>query len=181
MMCLDIYLSSLSDKEYKIIKPEIKPSKAKPMPLLSWDIFSQHYFNTLKNLKIEGDIEMVKAFGEKAKWKNEIDSIFKDQYFEALIITDVEQNILWVNEGFTEMTGYSKTFALNKKPHFLQGINTSTTTKQKIRENLSDLKPFTGIITNYRKDNSPYECEVKIIPMYSENVTHFLALERKVG
>ncbi len=130
MICLDIYLSSLSDKEYDKIKHQIKPSTAKFMPLLSWDIFSQHYFKTLENLKIDNDIKMVKAFAEKAKWKNEIDTIFNNQDFDALIITDAEQKILWVNAGFTQMTGFSKTFALNKKPHFLQDINISLKTKK---------------------------------------------------
>lgn len=180
MMCLDIYLSSLSSKEYDKIKDQIETSKAKFMPLLSWDIFSQHYFKTCEKLKIENDINMVKAFAEKAKWKNEIDTIFNNQDFDALIITDAEQKILWVNDGFTQMTGFSKTFALNKKPHFLQGINTSTKTKTRIRKKLNDLKPFTEIITNYRKDNSSYECEVKIIPMYNENVTHYLAIEKQI-
>jgi len=181
MMCLDIYTNSLSYEEYDIIKHNIKPSKANFMPLLSWDIFSQYYFKTLSNLKIESDIKIVKAFAAKAKWKNEIDAIFKDQDFDALIITDAEQKIVWVNDGFTQMTGYSKTFAVNKKPHFLQGVNTSIKTKKHIRNRLNDLKPFTEIITNYRKDNSTYECEVKIIPMYAENVTHFLAIEKQVG
>jgi PAS domain-containing protein len=117
-MCLDIYTSSLSYKEYDKIKLQIKPSKAKFMPLLSWDIFSQHYVNTLENLKTESDIKMVKAFAEKSKWKNEIDTIFNNQDFDALIITDAAQKILWVNDGFTQMTGYSKTFAVNKKPYF---------------------------------------------------------------
>lgn len=181
MMCLDIYLSSLSDEEYDKIKPEIKPSKANLIPLLSWDIFSQQYFKTLENLKIESDVKWVKAFARKAKWKNEIDTIFNNQDFDALIITDAEQKIVWVNDGFTQMTGYSKKFAVNKKPHFLQGIDTSRKTRDRIRNKLNDLKPFTEIIVNYRKDNTPYECEVKIIPMYSENVTHFLAIEKQVG
>jgi PAS domain S-box-containing protein len=180
MMCLDIYLSSLTAEEYDKISIQIKPSKTKVMPLLSWDIFNQYYFQTIEKLKIKKDIKMVKSFAEKSKWKNEIDTIFKNQDFEALIITDVEQKILWVNDGFTQMTGYSKTFALNKKPYFLQGIHTSTKSKKRFRNRLNDLKPFTEIITNYRKDNTPYECEVKIIPMYSENVTHFLAIEKQV-
>lgn len=180
MMCLDIYLSSLSSKEYDKIKDQIEPSKAKYMPLLSWDIFSQHYFKTCEKLKIENDINMVKAFAEKAKWKNEIDTIFNNQDFDALIITDAEQKILWVNDGFTQMTGYSKTFAINKKPQFLQGINTSVKTKSRFKNKLNNLKPFTEIITNYKKDNSSYECEVKIIPMYVENVTHFLAIEKQI-
>ncbi len=181
MMCLDIYLSSLPDEEHDNIKLQVTPTANKSMPLLSWDIFKQHYFQTSDKLKIERDIKMVKTFAEKSKWKNEIDTIFKNEDFEALIITDVEQNILWVNDGFTKMTGYSKTFALNKKPYFLQGHNTTTKSKKQFRNKLNDLKPFTEIITNYRKDNTPYECEVKIIPMYNQNVTHFLAIEKQVG
>lgn len=180
MMCLDIYTSSLSCEEYDKIKTQIKPSSAQIMPLLSWDIFSEHYIKTLENLKIENDIKTVKAFAERAKWKNEMDFIFNDQEFDALIITDAQQNIVWVNDGFTKMTGYSKTFAINKKPQFLQGINTSTKTKKRIRNKLNNLEPFTEIIMNYRKDNTPYECEVKIIPMYNDNVTHFLAIEKQV-
>lgn len=181
MMCLDIYLSSLSDKEYNKIKHQIEPSKSLMMPLLSWNFFSSHHFKTLERLKAERDIQMVKAFAKKASWKNEIDAIFENQDFEALIITDSEQKILWVNDGFTEMTGYSKTFAKNRTPHFLQGTNTLPKTKKRIRNKLNELKPFSAIITNYRKDSSPYECEVKIIPMYNANVTHFLAIERLVG
>lgn len=180
MMSLDIYLSSLSEEEYNNIRHQIKPSKAKAMPLMSWDIFSQNYFQKLEKLKMESDIKMVKSFAEKAKWNNDIDTIFEAQDFEALIITNVAQEILWVNDGFTQMTGYTKKFALSKTPHFLQGTDTSPETKKRIRNKLNDLKPFTEVITNYRKDNSTYKCEVKIIPMFTENVTHFLALEKQV-
>ena len=114
------------------------------------------------------------------EWRNEIDDIFENQDFEALIITDINQKILWVNNGFTEMTGYSKKFAINKTPNFLQGENTQRTTKKRIRTKLGLLEPFTEVITNYRKDNTPYKCEVKIIPLYKEKVTHFLAIEKKV-
>lgn len=180
MRCLDIYLPSLSVTDLNIKNPNAVSSRRKMVPLMSWDIFSVNYFKTIENFKIESDIKSVKAFAKKGKWKNEIDAIFENQDFEALIITDADQNILWVNDGFTTMTGYSKKYALNKKPHFLQGTNTSVASRKNIRTKLSQLEPFTEIITNYRKDNSPYECEVKIIPMYNESVTHFLAIERKV-
>ena len=181
MMSLDIYLSTLTNKEYYKIKHQIIPSNPKKTPLLSWDIYSQHHFKTLKNLKKERDINIVKLFSEKEKWHNDIDSIFENQEFEAIIVTDLKQKILWVNSGFTEMTGYSKKFALNKTPRFLQGENTSSLTKQSIRHKLKHSHPFTQIITNYKKDKSPYKCEVKIIPLYNNNtVTHYLAIERRV-
>ncbi len=180
MAALDLYLSTLSEKEYDNIKHQLNPQESNGLPLLSWDLFIENHFQMLKKLKINTDINTVKAFAEKAKWKNELDSIFENQNFEALIITDSEQKIQWVNDGFTEMTGYSKRHALNKTPRFLQGPSTSQEIKTKIRTKLTALKPFKGIITNYRKDNSLYKCEVKIIPMYSEHVTHFLAIERLV-
>jgi len=180
MAALDLYLSTLSEKEYNKIEQQLNALKVNKMPLMSWDVFSENHFKTLKKLKTNSDINTVKVFAEKAKWKNELDSIFENQDFEALIISDSEQKIQWVNDGFTEMTGYSKKHAINKTPRFLQGPNTSQEIKTEIRTQLSNLKPFTGIITNYRKDNSLYKCEVKIIPMYSEKVTHFLAIERLV-
>lgn len=180
MASLDLYLSTLSEKEYNKIQHQLNSQDFSSTPLMSWDLFIENHFQTLKQLKINTDINTVKIFAEKAKWKNELDPIFENQNFEALIITDSEQKIQWVNDGFTEMTGYSKQHAINKTPRFLQGPSTSSEIKTKIRTQLTALKPFKGIITNYRKDNSLYKCEVKIIPMYNENVTHFLAIERLV-
>ena len=181
MMCLGVYLSDLSEEEYTQVQTQMKPFEAIPMPLLSWDIFSHHFFKIREDLKIENDIKIVKTFAKQNHWKNEIDVIFKNQDFEALIITDSEQNIIWVNDGFSKMTGYSKAFAVNKKPYFLQGNATSEQTKNRIRKGLTGIKPFKEVLTNYRKDKSPYECEVKIIPLYNEKVTHFLAIEKSIG
>ena len=180
MMSLDIYLDSAQDTDYKNITSEASTSDQSIMPLMSWDIFSEDFSTTIENSKILNDIEQVKSFAKKSKWKNKIDGIFQNQDFEALVITDINQKILWVNNGFTEMTGYSKKFAINKTPNFLQGENTQRTTKKSIRTKLELLEPFTEVITNYRKDKTPYKCEVKIIPLYKEKVTHFLAIERKV-
>jgi len=180
MISLDIYLDSVQDIDYKNISSETSLTDQSIMPLMSWDIFSEDFNTTIENSKTLNDIAQVKSFAKKSKWKNKIDGIFKNQDFEALIITDINQKILWVNNGFTEMTGYSKKFALNKTPNFLQGEATQTATRKRVRTKLELLKPFTEVITNYRKDNTQYKCEVKIIPLYKEKVTHFLAIERKV-
>ena len=180
MMSLDIYLDSAQDTDYKNITSEASTSDQSIMPLMSWDIFSEDFNSSIENSKSLHDIKQIKLLAKKTEWRNEIDDVFENQDFEALIITDINQKILWVNNGFTEMTGYSKKFAINKTPNFLQGENTQRTTKKRIRTKLGLLEPFTEVITNYRKDNTPYKCEVKIIPLYKEKVTHFLAIEKKV-
>lgn len=178
MMSLDIYLSTLSNKEYYKIRPLIGSQKFQIAPLLSWDIYSEDYFIKVKALRREQDILKVKEMGNKLGWKNNINAIFEKQHFEALVITDLEQKILWVNDGFTEMTGYSKNDAINNTPKFLQGPDTCSNAKKRMKTKLNGCAPFTEVLVNYRKDGTPYTCEVKIVPLFDHNTTHFLALEK---
>lgn len=178
MMSLDIYLSSLNKTEYTEITPQIKHKSFKTAPLLNWDIQSVHYFNEMKTLKRKQDILKIKEMAKKLHWKNDIDAIFEKQYFEALVLTNLEQKIMWVNDGFSEMTGYSKNEALNNTPTFLQGADTSSSSKKRIKTKLKRKTPFTEVLVNYKKDNTPYACEVKIFPLFDHAITHFLALEK---
>lgn len=180
MMCLDIYLSHLSEDDYKTVQPKIETQKPKAMPLLSWDMFMDAHHQRLLDAKKATELDQVLSFAKKFKWKNDLNLAFSEHDYEALIITDKDQNIIWVNEGFTTMTGYSKKFAINKTPRFLQGKNTSEATKKSVKDNIIKDEPFTAVITNYKKDNTPYKCEVKIIPLYNNNTTHFIAFEKQV-
>lgn len=181
MMCLDIYLSSLSADEYKKIKHHIKPRECTPTPLLSWDIYSNFYSRINAQLEQKNEINAFGKFALKLKLKNDIDAIFKDRMFEALVVTNVEKKIVWVNNGFTKMTGYTKIFALGKTPAFLQGEATEKETKKRIRAQILERKSFVEVITNYRKDKTTYLCELTIFPLYGQHSNYFLALERQVG
>ena len=181
MNTLDIYLSCLSNDQYRRIKPALGINTLKTMPLVSWDIFLEGYQKQLSEAKKRVELDQVLDFAQKFKWENDLQTTFAESDYEALILTDKNQNILWVNEGFTTMTGYSKKFALNKTPRFLQGENTSLETKKQIRKQITLDKPFQNVITNHRKDRSTYICEVKIVPLHTDHTTHFIAFERQVG
>ncbi|MEM6516409.1 MAG: PAS domain-containing protein [Bacteroidota bacterium] len=180
MNSLDMYLSSLSIEEYERFKYNIDAWKSEPLPLLSWDVFMEGYDERLLEAKKRTDLEKVNSFAKQFKWQNNLDLTFAVTDFEALIITDKNQKIIWVNEGFTAMTGYPKSYALDKTPRFLQGKSTSLETKARFKSKIQLEKPFTDTIINHRKDNSTYKCEVKIIPLYNEETTHFMALEKQV-
>ena len=90
--------------------------------------------------------------------------IFQDDY-DALVLTDISQNILWVNDGFKSMTGYTRKFAMGKKPSFLQGEKTSTIVKKQLKENLEFNHTYTGSIINYRKNGELYLCKITILPI----------------
>lgn len=180
MMCLDIYLSSLNDKQLKALEYGNNFKNIETLPLLSWDIYSDYHFNQLTELKRAQDILKVKALGQKLDWRVDINQLFKKEIFEAIVITDINQKIIWVNEGFTEMTGYSKNEALNRTPRFLQGPKSCIETKDRIRKKLYGIEPFKEVIINYQKNREVYECEVKIFPLYNEKTTHYIALEKRV-
>ena len=181
MTCLDVYLSGLSEDEYKTVKPDLQNSGHKGMPIMSWDIHIENYHHKLIEARKKIEMKHVLSMAEKFTWDNNLEAEFSKNDYEALIITDKSQNIIWVNDGFSKMTGYSKKYALNKTPRFLQGEKTSAETKKKIWQNILLDKPFQEIIINYKKDQTPYKCKVKIIPLYSQETTHYIAFERKIG
>ena len=180
MMCLDIYLSSLNERELEAVDYETTFKKNQTMPLMGWDIYTDHHFNQLRDLKKAHDILKIKALSRKLNWKLDINELFKAEDFEAIVVTDLNQKIIWVNEGFTEMTGYSKSEALNKTPRFLQGPKSCIEAKERIRTKLSGIEPFTEVIINYQKNKDVYKCEVKIFPLYNVKTTHYMALEKRV-
>lgn len=180
MMCLDVYLLSLNAKESKEIKEQVHPLMAESKPLLSWDISNENAVERINKAKRRMDIEKIKLFAAQYNWKNDINHLFSNKDFEAIVLTDSLEKIMWVNDGFTKMTGYSKKFAINKYPSFLQGELTSKESRKEIRMNLQKEKPFELSVINYKKDKTPYTCQVQIFPLYSNKVTHYIALETQI-
>ncbi len=181
MSCLDVFLSSLNNEEIEIVKNDIEGQHRLQMPLMSWDIFMEAYGEEMKKSKKQTEYEEVSSMAKQYNWSNDLKKAFSEIDYQAIIITDVHQNIIWVNDGFTKMTGYAKKVALQNTPRFLQGEKTSPETKKRIRQKIAKHKPFKEIIVNHKKDNSTYICEVNIIPLYGKDITHYIAFERKVG
>lgn len=173
MMCLDLFLLGKTEEN---AKQSIKSTRS-VFPLVCFDLSGNSMMNHIKNVDKEKLIEYSKEFD----WKITIDQVLEPNY-EALVLTDADQSIIWANEGFKKMTGYPTHYAKGRKPSFLQGINTSETVKNSIKQKLAIGKPFTEVIVNYRKNKEEYFCEVSIIPIRNQQnlVTHFLALEKAV-
>jgi PAS fold. len=68
-----------------------------------------------------------------------------------------EEEILFVNKYFEEMTGYSKEEALGETPKMLQGEETSEYVIDKLTQSLAEDGHFIGETTNYRKDGEAYK------------------------
>jgi PAS domain S-box-containing protein len=180
MMCLDLFIASQEVEDYTAIKDLITPTKAIQVPLIGFDFYIDYFSSEIEKLNRQRDIKIIKDFAHKFQWIDNLDEIFKDEVFETIVLTNRNQEIIWVNEGFKKMTGYSKSFAIKKTPSFLQGTNTCKATSSRIKKKINENKPFKEIVLNYRQDKTPYKCEIKVFPLSYKDTTHYIALENAI-
>lgn len=177
MLCLDIYLEGLGEKSDTNLAAGLKSRSKFIHPLMCWDL-------VCLGRKQNASSEAIKKLRELAfthDWEIDFAKI-RRKYFDALVVTDTNQRIGWVSEGFETMTGYSASEVLNLKPSVLQGQNTCLRTKRLIREAIRQKKGIKATLLNYKKDGSPYQCRIEILPLFNSSkiITHYLALEKSV-
>ncbi|MEO8126687.1 MAG: PAS domain S-box protein [Bryobacteraceae bacterium] len=106
---------------------------------------------------------------------------------EAVMITDADleepgPRILYVNESFTRMTGYSLDEVRGKSPRMLQGALTDKSQLTLLRSALNCVTPIQVELLNYRKDGTSFWNEMDVVPVADANgaFTHCVALQRDV-
>ena len=101
----------------------------------------------------------------------------------AVILTDPAGLIVWVNDGFERITGYSIEQSLGRRPgELLQGHETDAQTVRRMADRLAQGCGFREEVLNYRKNGEPYWIALEVHPIRGEQgeVTHFMALQRDI-
>ena len=101
----------------------------------------------------------------------------------AVIITDADGLVEWVNDGFSKITGYSLEEVQGTKPgSLLQGALTNPQTIKNIREAIRAQQSFQGEILNYHKNGNPYWLYLQINPIFDGqgNLVQFIAIESEI-
>ncbi len=101
----------------------------------------------------------------------------------AVVLTDAAGLTLWVNEGFTRLTGYTLEEMLGKKPgSVLQGRGTDAETVRRISERLRKGEGFSEEILNYGKDGRSYWLSIEVQPIHDETgrLTNFMAVQTDI-
>ena len=101
---------------------------------------------------------------------------------EANPIDDPGPRIIYVNEAFTAVTGYSREEVIGKTPRVLQGVKTQRAELRRIRAALSARRPVQVEIINYKKSGEEYWLEINLTPLFDEagHCTYFVAIERDI-
>ena len=83
----------------------------------------------------------------------------------AIVITDFHGTIVWINDAFTTMTGYSKEEALGNDSRLLKSGEQPESYYAKLWSTISAGKVWQGEIVNRRKDGTLYTEEMTITPV----------------
>lgn len=103
---------------------------------------------------------------------------------EALVATDADGRIEWVNPAFTAMCGYTMTELKVRKPgELLQGTATDAAAVARIRAAVRARQPCRETLINYHKSGTPYVADIRIAPVLNDagEPLWFVARERKVS
>lgn len=100
----------------------------------------------------------------------------------SIMVTQAKSDtpIVYVNEAFTELTGYTATEVLGKSPRLLQGPKTDQKVLDRLREDLAAGRVFEGQAINYRNDCSEFDMFWRVFPVLGENSkpAYFVALQQ---
>ena len=109
-------------------------------------------------------------------------SLVANETDNAVIISNADGLIEYVNNGFYRLTGWSLDEVKGKKPgSFLQGEETDHRTVDIIRQKLKNREAFYDEILNYRKDGSPYWTSLSINPVFKEGqLVNFIAVQADI-
>jgi PAS domain S-box-containing protein len=102
----------------------------------------------------------------------------------AVIITDAKRRIVWVNQGFVRVTGYTAQQAIGRSPGaLLQFEKTDRGEIERLRQALDAGQPVKGELLNRGRDGREYWLELEIQPLFDADqvLSGFMAIETDIS
>ena len=108
--------------------------------------------------------------------------------YDSIVITDAgsptspRPRIVFVNEAFTRLSGYTADEAIGRSPAILQGPESDPGEVARMRAALARGDVFTAELINYRKDGAPFHVEARIMPIRDEHgrVSYWVGVQRDI-
>ena len=129
-------------------------------------------------------IVISKDITERKKKEDQLQQLIHavEQSTSSIVITDLEGNLEYVNQHFTEVTGYSYEEAIGNNPRIL---NSGYTKKEEYKNMWDTIKSggtWHGEFLNKKKNGSLYWEEVTISPVRNEagDIINFLAIKTDI-
>jgi len=146
--------------------------------------------NMLDNPAVNGIVANSRDITEKIKEEHQrklLESVITHTN-DAVLITEAEPfdepgpRIIYVNEAFTKMTGYTAEEVLGKTPRILQGPNSDKEELSKLGGALRNWESYEIATINYKKSGEEFWVHFTVTPVADETgwYTHWIAIERDI-
>jgi PAS domain S-box-containing protein len=106
---------------------------------------------------------------------------------ESVVVLNAEpgefgREIIYVNQAFTEHTGYEEEEVLGKTLHFLNGPKTDEMVRAELREAMDKYQPIEVEFINYKKDGNTFWINTSMVPVQNKrgDYTHWVAIGRDI-
>ncbi|MDP3671322.1 MAG: EAL domain-containing protein [Telluria sp.] len=154
--------------------------------------YEPHFFDAAQLRLLEemtGDVSFALANIEHEELRRQGDEKLRklsravEQSANAVVITDREGVIEYVNPWFTRITGYSAEEVIGQTPRILKSGETHPETHKRLWDTLVSGKEWHGELHNAKKDGELYWCLEAISPLKNEagEVTHFVAITEDIS
>jgi len=157
--------------EFRIIKNnEIRWIKGHSKPKLNADrsvVWSGYLFDVTEEKKLHSEFERLAMVAKRTS--------------NIVVITDLEKKIIWINEAFTILTGYTLEEVQGRTPKFLQFEETNQDTIKYVNKKLDSHQSARFEILNKGKKGNTYWLDIEIQPVIDRGkVVGFAAIETDI-
>jgi PAS domain S-box-containing protein len=169
------HIEELKNKSYLIIETQNK------------NLFTNEIFEVEVNLRyiiidsIGYVIAISRDISQRKIMESEIEklSLIARLTSNAVVVTNEKREIIWVNNAYTQITGYTLEESFGKQPgKFLQTKDTDLDTIQSMSSKLSQSEPVRCEILNQDKKGRKYWVDLDIQPIFKNNkLIGFIALQ----
>ncbi|WP_337042397.1 PAS domain S-box protein [Emticicia sp. 17c] len=101
---------------------------------------------------------------------------------EAWPIEEPGPKIVYVNDAFTHMTGYTREEVIGRNPRFLQGPNTNRADLDRLKKSLDNWESCEMELINYKKNGEEFWINLSTALVSDEKgiYTHWIAIQRDI-
>jgi PAS domain S-box-containing protein len=148
-----------------------------PVEVATAPLFDEHG-KIVQFIETSRDIsKRVEAMAEKDRLMAAI-----KQTVEAIMITDAEGNIKYVNPAFEKMTGYCREEVMEKNPRFLKSGKQTDAFYRHMWGTLQRGKTWSGRFVNKKKDGTLYTEEATVSPVRHNNgsIINYVAIKADI-
>jgi PAS domain S-box-containing protein len=169
------------------------------------EIYKQSLAAGLKHKKFEGhtsdlkhhyeiipvkinDSSFICYFNDITDKKNLEEELIKsisiiEESSEAVIVTGIDGNIMFVNPAFEKITGYSRNEVKGKPVTMLESGRHTPEFQKKIWETITKGEKWHGEIINKKKNGALYEMSVTIAPLFDKegNITAYVSSQADIS